>query len=193
MSMLFKRTKVNNRKNYLSLYWGLKRIYFGKLGFNVRIIPQGSFFGNAKNIYISDNVFLGRETYMDAVSEICIGAGTMVGPRCTFIGSTHNYDSPNLKSLPYDDLILDRKIIVERNVWIAAGVTVCPGTHIGEGAVIGAGACVYGNIPPFSVVVSNGYKIIKERNREKYKELAENDAIYNKIFAGKPFVKKEEL
>lgn len=192
MVRLFKRTRLDSGRNRLLLFWGLKKIQFAYLGNNVRLIPQDSFFGHAENIYIEENVFLSRGTYMDAVSEIHIGSGTMIGPRCTFIGSSHNYDSPDLKSIPYDNIILDRRIVVEKNVWIAAGVTICPGAHIGEGAVIGAGTCVYGEIPPFSVVVSNGYRIIKERDKRKYYELVEQDAIYNKMFAGIPFEKKGE-
>ena len=189
---LFKRTHVDSKRNIFSTFWGLKKYRFGKLGDNVRIIPQGSFFGHSENIYISDNVFIAGETYMDAVSDICIESGAMIGPRCTFIGSSHNYDSKDLKSLPYDNTILDRGIVVEKNVWIAAGVLVCPGTHIGEGAVIGAGACVYGDIPAFSVVVSNGYRIVKERDKETYQSLVKKDAIYNVMFAGMPFEKRAD-
>ena len=189
MLNILKKTKIKNSANTLYYYWGLKKYRFGKMGCNVRIC-DGGFFGHSENIYIEDNVFLGRETYMDALSDIFIGSGTMIGPRCTFIGSTHNYDSNDLKSLPYDNVILDRKIIVDKNVWIAAGVMICPGTHIGEGSVIGAGACIYGDIPPFSVIVSNGYRIVKERNREKYQELYAENALYNTMFAGTPFIKR---
>lgn len=190
---LFKRTYVNSKQNVLYTCWGLKKYYFGKLGENVRLISRGSFFGHSENIYISDNVFIAGETYMDAVSDIRVGSGVMIGPRCTFIGSTHNYDSEDLKALPYDNTILDRNIVIEKNVWIAAGVLVCPGTHIGEGAVIGAGVCVYGDIPPFSVVVSNGYRIVKERNKETYQNLVNINAIYNVMFAGMPFEKRSDI
>lgn len=187
------RVIINPKHNTISFLFGLKRQKFGRVGTNVRLSAQGSFFGHTENIFIDDDVFIGREAYLDAVSEIHIGSGTMIGPRCTFIGGTHNYNSLDLKALPYDNVIIDRKIIIEKNVWIAAGVMVCPGTHIGEGAVIGAGTCIYGEIPSFSVVVSNGYKILKERDREQYMDLADNGNIYNKLFAGKPFVKKAEL
>lgn len=186
---MLKKTSVSSKTNTLNLYWGIKKIQFGYIGDNVRISLPG-FFGNAQNIFIESNVFIDAEAYFDALSDIMISSGTMIGPRCTFIGSTHNYDSNDLKSLPYDNVILDRKIIVDKNVWIAAGVMICPGTHIGEGSVIGAGACIYGDIPPFSVIVSNRYRIVKERNREKYQELYAENALYNTMFAGTPFIKR---
>lgn len=187
----FKQVRVRQSKNTVYYYWGLKKYVFGSLGSNVRFSPN-SYFGHSENIYIEDDVFLARETYMDAVSEIHIGSGTLIGPRCTFIGSTHNYNSDDLQSLPYDNTIWDRKIILEKNVWIGASVMICPGTHIGEGAVIGAGVCVYGEIPPFAVVVSNGYRVVKERNIQKYQELAKKNILYNNKFAGTPFIKRNE-
>ena len=171
-------------------FWGFKKKKFGFLGSNVRINGH-SFFGCSENIYIYDNVFIGRDTYMDAISEIRIESGTMIGPRCTFIGSSHNYNSEDLKSLPFDNVVFDRQIHVKKNVWIGAGVMICPGTIVGEGAVIGAGTTIYGEIPPFSVVVSTGYKIIKMRDKNKYYELKKNNCLYNTMFSGSPFFKKE--
>lgn len=186
-----KQIKVNTKNNTVSFLWGIKKYVFGFIGRNVRFSPN-SFFAHTENIYIEDDVFIGREIYMDAVSDIKISSGTMIGPRCTFIGSSHNYDSIDLKSLPYDNTIHDRKITIGKNVWIGANVMVCPGTNIGEGSVIGAGTCIYGNIPPFSVVVSHGYRIIKERDKERYLKLSKMNATYNSIFAGTPFVKRND-
>lgn len=184
---MIKKNYIKNNTLYLN--YGLKRIKFGKIGKNVRIDTNNShsFFGNSSNIYIGDNVFIGRNTYIDAVSEVNIGSGVMIGPNCTFIGGDHNYNSNNLKSIPYDNVIIDKNIIVKENVWIAANVMVCPGTQIGEGAVIAAGTCIYGEIHEYSVITSKGYRIVKERSAEQYKLLKEKGAIFNEKFAGKGF------
>lgn len=179
------------KKNILYKYWGLRKIKFGKLGKNVRVSLPISF-GNPQNIYIEDNVFIGTECYFNALSDIIISEGTMIGPRFIFVSSNHNYNSEGLLAVPYDNYIYDKKIIIEKNVWIGAGVVISPGTIIREGAVIAAGTCIYGEIPSFSIVGSSKYRIIKERNKEQYLELAKNGKIYNKIFAGKPFIMKDD-
>jgi len=59
-------------------------------------------------------------------------------------------------------------IVIEDNVWCGHGATIISGAHIGEGSVIGAGAVVGGEIPPYSVVIGNPYKIVS--NRKKHME-----------------------
>lgn len=188
MKKMIHQAWINTEKNSLYLYFGLKKIQFGKLGNNVRINASECVFGNSHHIYIDDDVFIGRGVYMDAASEIHIMSGCMIGPRCVFIGGSHNYNSSDLQSVPFDRVMNDRPILFEKNVQIGANVTVCPGCHIGEGAVIGAGTCIYGDIPAFSVVVGSSYRIIKQRDLSQYSDLVNADAIYNKLFVGQPFI-----
>lgn len=184
--MLIGKINVNSEKNYVSTIWGLKKYRFESIGSNVRICSPG-YFSCTENLTISDNVFIGREFYIEAQAKIKIGSGTMIGPRCTLISGSHCYDAPDLKAVPYDNRMKNLPIIIEKNVWIAANVNISPGTIIEEGVVIGSGASVYGIIPAYSVVVSSGYRILKERNIEKYRELTEKGAIYNLVYAGKGF------
>ena len=184
---LLKRTTVNSKKDELNLWWGLKKIRFGKLGGdNIRIMPS-SFFGSSKNIFIEDNVYIGPQAYLDALSAITIKEGVMIGPRCMMITGNHNYKSADLLSVPYDNRMIDTPIVIEKNVWIGANVTVCPGTHIGEGAVIGAGCSVHGDIPALAIVVPSNYRIIDYRNEKQYNNLVNEQKIYNMIYAGKGF------
>ena len=52
-------------------------------------------------------------------------------------------------------------IIIEDNVWIGFDAIIKPGTTIGRGSVIGSKSVVSGEIPPYSVVVGNPGRIIK--------------------------------
>ncbi|MCI8662038.1 MAG: acyltransferase [Lachnospiraceae bacterium] len=184
--MLIGRVNVNHEKRCLSILFGLKKYRVKSIGNNVRICSPG-YLSCTENLIIGDNVFIGRDFYIEAQSKIEIGSGTMIGPKCTFISGSHCYDSYDLRAVPYDNRMKDLPIIIGQNVWIAANVTISPGTVIGEGAVIGSGTTVYGTIPAYSVVVNSGYKILKERNIEKYKELTERNAIYSVLYAGKGF------
>ncbi len=178
--------KVICFKNIILFPFKLQIYRFKSLGRNVRLQPDVHF-SCEQNISISDNVYIGREAYFDAISEIKIDEGTMIGPRFTCVSGSHNYDSNDLSSIPYDNKIIDLPIVIHKNVWIGANVSVCPGTEIGEGAVIGMGTVVSGYIEPYSVVVSGKPKVIKNRNRVQYEELKKNDKIFNKIYAGKGF------
>lgn len=183
-----KRISVDSANNKVRM--GLKRLKFGFLGNNVRFGDVSTFRGT-EQMFVSDDVFFGPECYFHAVSEIRIDSGCMFGPRVFCIAGSHNYNSPDLKAVPYDNRQVDLPVIIEKNVWIAGNVSIAPGAHIGEGSVIGMGAIVVGDIPPFSIVVGQKGAVIKTRNKEQYKVLVAEEMIYNKVFAGKPFVMME--
>lgn len=168
--------------------------YFKSLGNNIRFGGTGQFYCS-ENISIGANVYLGRNFYMDAECDIRIGSGTMIGPKVTIISGTHNYNSLDLRAIPYDQRIIDTPVIIGDNVWIGANVTICPGAIIEEGAIVGMGAVIAGRVPEFSVVVSSKQIILKRRNVDVYQKLKKHGKIYNERMAGKKFeaVQKEEL
>lgn len=171
-------------RNDAILQWRLKR--FRALGANIRMGRDVKLL-QTENMEIGDNVFFGNECYFDAVSRISIGSGCMFGPRVFCIAGSHNYDSPDLKAVPYDNRQIDLPVVIGDNVWIGGNVSVAPGTRIGEGSVIALGAIVAGEIPPYSVVMSEKASVVKYRNKEMYTSLVAQGAIYNSVFAGKPF------
>lgn len=186
---ILKRTRIITKKNLLLYWWGMQRIKFGHIGNNTRICNNSTFY-NSQNIYLEDNVFLATQNYMDAAYPIVIKSGVMIGPKCTFISGNHNYNSSDLKSIPYDNRLTKTDgILIEENVWIAANVMICPGTHIGEGAVIGAGCCVHGYIPPYSIIGAPLFKELGKRDIGLYNELKSKQLIYNLIYAGTEFEK----
>lgn len=180
-----KKYKVFKGRNVIFMA-PFSRYKFKSLGKNLRLGGKGNFY-NSQNITIEDDVYIGRGFYFEAISEIIIETGTMIGPNVTIIAGTHNYNSTDLKAVPYDNSIIDTPVIIGKNVWIGANVSICPGTIIEEGAVVGMGAVVSGVVPSASVVVSNKQHILKYRNKEQYEALKKKHYVYNKTFAGKPF------
>lgn len=178
------RISIHSEKNYIRI--GIRKKTFAQLGSNIRF--GGSICLNrTENMNIGDDVFFGDGCYFEAVSSISIGSGCMFGPRVFCIAGSHNYDSPDLKSLPYDDRQVDMPVVIENNVWIAGNVSIAPGTHIGKGVVVGMGTTVAGSIPDYSVVVGQKGTVIKRRDAKIYNELAAHDKIFNKLFIGTPF------
>ncbi|RKQ15976.1 acyltransferase [Ureibacillus endophyticus] len=152
---------------------------FKSIGENVQI-EKGTFY-LYKNIEIGDNVYIGPEAYIFAQGGVSIGNGTILGPRVTILTNNHNYDSPDLRSIPYDGKNILKKVTIGENVWIGANVSIAPGVTIGEGAVIAMGAVVTKDVPPFAVVGGNPAKVIKYRDTERYLKLKQEGKIYLKM------------
>jgi acetyltransferase-like isoleucine patch superfamily enzyme len=178
---------IVQNKNILIDKLKLKIYRFEKIGSNVRILGDFSFF-NTRNIIFEDNIFIAREAYFDAIGPIIIKSGTMIGPRFTCISGNHYYDGNDLKAIPYDQRLIKEPVIINENVWIGSCVSIAPGVEIGEGAIIGMGCVVNKDVPKYSIVVGNPMKIIKQRDMNVYNRLKKQDAIYNKVFAGKGFI-----
>lgn len=188
-----KRIVVSSRTNtVLFLPW--RRYKLKSLGENVRIAGKGDFV-RPENIVIGNDVFIEEGFFIQARSAVKIGSGCMLGPRVTIVSGTHNYNSKDLRAVPYDDRYIDAPVSIGDNVWVGANASICPGAHIGEGSVIGMGAIVAGRIPSYSVVVSPKALVLKSRNKDRYRSLVEKDLVYNKVYAGRGFVdvKKEDL
>lgn len=186
MKKWLKRVRIVPEKNIMVINLFFKKMKFKFLGNNIRISPGSKFF-RTENITIKNDVFISTECYFEAVSDIIINSGCMIGPRVICIAGTHKYDDFDLKSIPYDNRIVDTPIIIGENVWIGANVTICPGTVIGEGAIIGMGSIIAGEIEPYAVVISQKARTIKYRNIEHYDKLKKEELIYNNIFAGTDF------
>ncbi len=60
-----------------------------------------------------------------------------------------------------------KPVTIEDDVWIGTRVIILPGLTIGRGSILGAGTVVTKDIPPFSVVVGNPGRIVKNRKENK--------------------------
>ena len=60
-------------------------------------------------------------------------------------------------------------VTIKKNAWVAAGAFIGPGVTVGEGAVVGAHAVVTKDVAPWTVVVGNPAKVIKERTINIFK------------------------
>ena len=112
---------------------------------------------------------------------IAIGEGTIIASNNEFRTLDHNWNSEDLKTLPFDDRVIAKPIKIGKNVWIGSHCLILPGVEICDGAVIGSGSVLRQSVPQCAVVVGNPATIIKYRNLEKY-SLLENSSFMEKLY-----------
>lgn len=61
--------------------------------------------------------------------------------------------------------------IIEDEVMIGANAVVLEGVRVGRGSVVGAGCIVLENVPPYSVIVGNPGRIIKQKDSQTSKKV----------------------
>lgn len=112
---------------------------------------------------------------------IQVGEGTIFAHGVQILTRNHNYDSLDLKSIPYDERYIELPVKIGKFCWIGANSIILPGVKIEDGVVIGAGAVVTKNVPQGAVIGGNPAKILKYRNLEVYNKLKEENKGYIKM------------
>lgn len=135
-----------------------------------------------KNIWLGDNVRLGKDVYLGAWPEgkIVIGGNSYIGrwtiilahksvnigndcliaPGCHITDVNHGID-PGI--LIRKQPLVSKPVRVGNDVWIAAGCSILPGVTIGNGAVVGARSVVTHDVPANAIVVGAPAKILRYR------------------------------
>lgn len=113
------------------------------------------------NIIINDDVYIGKDTFLNAYDLIEIGSHTVIAAGCKLITANHRFDD---LSIPINDQGYDcQPIRIDEDVWIGYGVVVLPGVHLGKGCVVAAGAVVTKSFDSYSVIAGVPAKLIKRR------------------------------
>lgn len=182
------------KKYYTDVRQKLFYKQFGLVGDNTSIPLNKQFYVCPHNIYIGSNCSIGDGCHLNACEEgkIDIKNGAIIGPRCIIYTRNHNYDAPELKSIPYDHIQLCSDVVIEVGVWIGDSVIILPGVTIGRGAIIGAGAVISKDVPDYAVVVGNPQKVVKYRDKDRFEKLLENGSFSRKNRNSKVFVKSQE-
>ena len=146
-------------------------------------IDKSVLLGNERNISICDYVHIQPNCKLFAEGdEIKIATGTILAHNIQIFTRNHNYNSDDLKYLPYDERFNSKKVVIGKYVWIGANVLILPGVNIGDGSVIAAGSVVSKDVPKCAVVAGNPAKVVKYRNMEIYESLEQNEEGYLKKF-----------
>lgn len=121
-------------------------------------IERHSHFG--RNIVLGDYSGIGSRCHVP--NGVVIGSHVMMGPEVVFYVRNHLFSRLDVPMCQqgFGEV---KPIVIEDDVWIGRRVIILPGVTIGRGSVIGAGAVVAKDIPPYSVVVGNPCKVVRNR------------------------------
>ena len=112
-------------------------------------------------VTISNNTFIGPYVVIYGNGGVEIGENCLIAMGCKIISSNHII--PSREKLINGEINILKKVSIGRDVWLGANAIILGGVSIGDGVVIGAGSVVTKSIPPYSIVVGNPGKIIKQR------------------------------
>lgn len=163
-------------KNYI--YMGGIAGGFAHLGKGV-MISRSSSFHDIDKISIGDLTTIGNNCVITAWkkrgsqvftpslnigNQVTIGDGCQLGKLITITDNSHGKtEISELKTKVIERLIYSKgKVTIGNNVWIGDKATILPNVEIGDGCIVGANAVVAKSAPPYSVIVGNPAKVIKE-------------------------------
>lgn len=150
------------------------KINFKQQGFNgIKIISLN---GDISNFKIDDTSHLKSDTIIDCTGGVEIGKYFHPGKGLTIFSANHNWKDAN--KIPYDELIINKKVIIKDFVWIGANVTILPGVTINEGAIVSGGSVVTKDVTKYSIVGGNPAKELSKRNSILFENNKEKGNFY---------------
>lgn len=113
------------------------------------------------DITLGNNVSVNPYTILYGHGGLKIGNFVRIAAHTVIIPSNHNFERTDIPIFRQGHT--SKGITIEDDVWIGTHVTILDGVKIGQGSIIGAGAVVNKDIPPYSIVVGNPGKVIRNR------------------------------
>jgi acetyltransferase-like isoleucine patch superfamily enzyme len=144
------------------------------IGSNSRVLAKLETFGHGGRIEIGERCYVGEDTRIWSASSVKIGDRVLISHgvnihdtnahsltasrraehfNAIFDGGGHPKSLPDVSTQP---------IVIGNDVWIGFGSTILKGVTIGDGAVVGAGSFVTKDVEPFTIVVGNPARFIRE-------------------------------
>ena len=121
-------------------------------------IEPPCYFDYGSNTHLGKGVYMNYGAVLLDVAPIRIGDRTMLASSVQLLTATHPIDPIERNS----GVEYGKAITIGSDCWLGGGVIVCPGVTIGDGAVVGAGAVVTRDVAPYTVVVGNPARKIKD-------------------------------
>ena len=127
-------------------------------------IADSDFESHVTNFYpwSSDRLIIGRFCQIAAGVEFVMnGANHQMNAVSTF--PFYTLEGWDMEPPAASDMPLKGDTVIGNDVWIGQNAMILPGVHIGDGAIIGADSVVGSAVAPYTVVVGNPARPIRQR------------------------------
>ena len=115
------------------------------------------------------DIFIGDYTHVTSrvklVGPVTLGNYVTIGSGAQITGLTHNYLDVTRPIAKQG--VTPNRTVVEDDVWIGGNSCINQGITIGTHSIIASGSVVTKNVPPYSVVVGNPARILRQYDFEK--------------------------
>lgn len=127
------------------------------------IIEDYTLIANAcGDVIMGEKVLVGIGSKL--TGPVTLGNNILLAQNVLISGLNHDFEDPSVPIVHQGYSVSE--IVVEDGVWIGGGAIITPGVRIGRNAVVGAGSVVTKDVPPYSVVVGNPAKVVKQYDFE---------------------------
>jgi acetyltransferase-like isoleucine patch superfamily enzyme len=143
-----------------------------RIGTNTIILGQLLVFRHGGEIVLGDDCFVGENARIWSAGRVAIGNRVLISHDVNiFDNDTHPFDmaarhrhylSIASHGHPEEIDLGEAPVVVEDDAWIAAKAMVLKGVTIGRGAVVGSGSVVTRDVEPFTVVVGNPARLVRQ-------------------------------
>ena len=137
--------------------------FYARNNFSIRLANGMLKFGN--------NVFFNNQCSVNCLSRIEIGNDTMFGENVKLYDHNHNYADDSIPFCAQGWNV--GEIIIGENCWVGSNVVILKNVHIGKNSIIGAGCVVFKDVPPDSILLSNGKLLPRKRSEMNKRILGE--------------------
>ena len=121
-------------------------------------------------LVVGDRTFIGKSTIVIA-SRVEVGDDVLISWGCTIVD--HNSHALGFSERKLDvvqwlrgeknwDSVIAKPVVIQDKAWIGFNAIVLKGVTIGEGAVVGAASVVTKDVAPWTIVVGNPARVIRE-------------------------------
>lgn len=121
--------------------------------YNFRDLPHAG-------ITIGERSLIGEACILRGQGGITIGNDVFLAPMVQMLAVNHIYHDTE-RPISFQG-ITAQGISVDDGAWIGGGAIILDGVRIGRNAVVGAGAVVTKDVPPYSVVVGNPARVVRD-------------------------------
>ncbi len=143
-----------------------------RVGANTHLKGELLTFAHGGEISIGEYCFVGEQSHIWSAAHISIGDRVLISHNVNIFDSLTHPVNPRERHRHYRQIITsghpvsidlgEAPVRIRNDVWIGCLSIVLGGVTIGEGAIVGAGSVVSKDVPPFTIVVGNPARVVRE-------------------------------